>query len=295
MAVTQEAPALRPMTVSDLFDETVKLYRRNFGQLIALAAFLMTPFLVLFLGAGVAGLGSVVARPGQTPSTAVIVAFLGAFGLAFLVGLVIYPIGMAALIHAVSEARFGRRLGVGEALRRGTHRYWALTALMFVHFSALALMWITVLGIPFTIYFSVAWAFGYMALLLEGTGVFGSLSRSRALVRGMWWRTFGIAMLFLLFQWVVSFIITFPVSFVVGFLGVLLSGPGVAQPAVAVLNALSQMLGSVLPLPILYIGWVLYYYDLRVRKEGLDLELRAQQLQATTPPPPLFREPEPGG
>lgn len=293
MATTQAAPALRPMTIADLFDETIKIYRRNFGQLIALSAVMDSPLLVFFLLAGSAGAtGAFQVRPGQPPNTTAFAALFGAMGITFLVALLIFPVGVSAMIHAVSEARLGRRLGVGEALRLGLRRYWALTGLMFVYFTVVAVLWITLIGMPVAIYFMVAWGLSYATLLLEGAGVFGSLSRSRALVRGMWWRTFGIAILFWLFQSIAAWIITLPVSIVAAALGAILARPGLAQPAIAVVNALANILGQIVPMPILYTGWVLYYYDLRIRKEGLDLELRAQQMETA---PPLIREPEPGG
>ena len=288
--MAHEAPALRPMGVSDLFDETTKIYRRHFGQLIGIAVFMQAPLLLFLLAAGAMGASAAFARAAtQQPNPAVLAGFFGLMGLGFLLMIVSYPVGTSAMIWAVSEARFGRRLSVGEAIRRGFRRYWPVFGLGMVYGISLGLMWITIIGIPFAIYFSVAWGVSYACLLLDGTSVFGSLSRSRALVRGLWWRTLGIALLFWLFQSVVAFIISFPFGVVVGLVGALLRTDAAAQPALAVVNALGQMIGQVLPLPILYIGWVLYYYDLRVRKEGLDLAMRAEQLAT----PVMTQEPGP--
>jgi xanthosine utilization system XapX-like protein len=288
--MAQEAPAMRPMGVSDLFDETTRLYRRHFGQLVAIAAFMQAPSLLFLLLAGGLGMtGALASTAGQEPSPTLIFGLLGVMAVAFLVALLTVPVGISAMVWAVSEARFGRRLGVGEAIRRGFHRYWSVIGLATVYTIAVGAMWLTVIGIPFGIYFSVAWGVCYACLLLEGTGVFASLSRSRALVRGLWWRTFGIALLFLIFQSVIAWIISFPFGMVVGLVGTLLQTDAAVQPALAIVNVLGQVIAQVLPLPILYIGWVLYYYDLRIRKEGLDLAMRAEQLA----PPVLTQEPGP--
>jgi hypothetical protein len=271
---------LRPLTVGDLFDETIKIYRRHFGQLIGLAAFMQVPTLLAFLLVGGTAAVAVLAS-GQDidPSdTSFIVGILGAAAVAMLVAIVTAPVGLSAMLQAIAEARFGRRIGLGEAIRRGFRRYWGLLGLGLVYTIAVGLMWLTILGIPFGIYFSVAWGLCVAVYLVEGTGVFESLSRSRALVRGMWWRTLGIALLFTLFQSVIGWIISFPLGFIAGVVGALTPQSTGVQAGMAAVNMLGSLLGGILPLPVLYIGWMLYYFDLRVRKEGLDLQMRAGEI-----------------
>ena len=54
---------------------------------------------------------------------------------------------------------------------------------------AILAMSITLVGIPFAIYFGIRWAFIWQAALLEGCGAKDALSRSSDLVRDNWWRT----------------------------------------------------------------------------------------------------------
>jgi hypothetical protein len=64
------------------------------------------------------------------------------------------------------------------------------------------------------IYLWVKWAFAVVAIAWEDAGIFQSFGRSFSLVRGIWWRTFGIlVLLYLIAQFAIS-IITTPVTFI---------------------------------------------------------------------------------
>jgi len=98
-----------------------------------------------------------------------------------------------------------------------------------------------------------------------------ALGRSFLLVRGEWWRTLGI--LFLL-------------ELLIGILGAALGGvfsilftvvPGLSLGARQVLSQVASSLvtAAISPIPALTI--TLLYFDMRVRKEGYDLEELARQ------------------
>ncbi len=64
------------------------------------------------------------------------------------------------------------------------------------------------------VYLWVRWVFAMTAISWEDAGVFESFSRSSFLVRGLWWRTFGILILLnIIAQFAISLIST-PVSFI---------------------------------------------------------------------------------
>ena len=110
-----------------------------------------------------------------------------------------------------------------------------------------------------------------------------ALSRSRQLVRGSWWRVFGILLLIWLIYAFISFVIVLVGAAVAG----LLAFAGESTP-VALGQAIVQLVFSVaqqaLTQPFSVAGTVLLYYDLRVRKEGLDLQERAEGLLAAGAP-----------
>ncbi|WP_055536509.1 DUF7544 domain-containing protein, partial [Streptomyces alboniger] len=130
------------------------------------------------------------------------------------------------------------------------------------------------------------------ALMLEKQGVKKSLTRSAKLVRGSWWRVFGIQLLATVIANVVASIIVIPFTFIAGALsgeGVsgFLNGTGELGWTFLIVSGVGSVIGSTLTFPITAGVTVLLYIDQRIRREALDLELtRAAGTpgQGTTPP-----------
>ncbi|MGH2458973.1 MAG: hypothetical protein ACRDIY_08915, partial [Chloroflexota bacterium] len=61
-------------------------------------------------------------------------------------------------------------------------------------------------------------------------------------------------------------------------LAVALRLDGLVGLAASVLSVLLTALGEVIVGPIVIVCWVLTYYDLRIRKEGFDLQLEAEAI-----------------
>ena len=76
------------------------------------------------------------------------------------------------------------------------------------------------------IWLAVLWSLSSTVLLLEGGGITRALSRSRELVRGSWWRVFGILVLI----WLISFFISFAISAVGGLIAGVLIVAGQSTP-----------------------------------------------------------------
>jgi hypothetical protein len=54
-----------------------------------------------------------------------------------------------------------------------------------------------------------------------------------------------------------------------------------------VLMQVGNFIGSALVAPVSTIGFALFYYDLRVRKEAFDLQMMMQAIGADPTPPPI--------
>ncbi len=119
------------------------------------------------------------------------------------------------------------------------------------------MLMIVIIGIPLFFYLLVALFFYTPAIMLEGKDIIGSLGRSRQLVAGSWWRIFGIGIVFVLLLLGLSVTASIP--------GIIFSfiSPYLASIYSAVVN--------ILLFPIVIIGMILVYIDLRVRKEGYTL------------------------
>jgi hypothetical protein len=59
-------------------------------------------------------------------------------------------------------------------------------------------MMVTIIGIPFAIYLSVAWAFVGMCVVIQQLNPIQALSASYALVKGNWWRVVGVLLVAIL-------------------------------------------------------------------------------------------------
>jgi hypothetical protein len=115
------------------------------------------------------------------------------------------------------------------------------------------------------------------ALLIEGRRGRAALGRSFQLVRGRWWRTFGII--------IVGFILAGVVSSLVQ--GVFLAGILVGSDndaLVLLFSALAGVVGLTITTPFQAALLTVVYFDLRVRKEGFDLELLASEIGGSAPP-----------
>jgi len=116
------------------------------------------------------------------------------------------------------------------------------------------------------------------ALMLEKQGVFKSMSRSTKLVRGSWWRVFGIQLLAAIIANIISAIIVIPFTFIAaafgggGFTGFMNSG-GDFGWTFLIITGIGSVVGSMITFPINAGVTVLLYIDQRIRREALDLEL----------------------
>ncbi|MDO4899407.1 glycerophosphoryl diester phosphodiesterase membrane domain-containing protein [Actinomyces sp.] len=119
-----------------------------------------------------------------------------------------------------------------------------------------------------TVRLSVAGA----ALILENVGVWEGIRRSWQLTRSNFWHVLGTLLLTVLIVGVVSNLVGGAVGIITGS-GTLLFG----APASAFMMAVSAFIGGLLDaviMPFSSAATALIYIDLRMRQEGLDVELR---------------------
>ncbi|MFI6941609.1 glycerophosphoryl diester phosphodiesterase membrane domain-containing protein [Streptomyces sp. NPDC050418] len=127
------------------------------------------------------------------------------------------------------------------------------------------------------------------ALMLEKQTVRKSLARSAKLVRGSWWRVFGIQLLAAILVNIVVSIIVIPFSILAGAvsgdgMSGFLEASGNAGWTFLIITGIGSVVGSMLAFPITAGVSVLLYIDLRIRREALDLELtRAAGIQQSGP------------
>jgi hypothetical protein len=286
---------LRPMPLPELLDELFRLYRRHFSLIIGVALLVALPGLVWELITGsyklsVASYTNLFTTPvgGGTPtfSSQQFSNLSGTYTLAALGALILLPFSVGAVYRAVTDVALGRPATVAVVLRETLARYLPLLGLIGLVF-VFVIVWIIALFIGTIllvlpglavfcagVYLGVRWTLAVAAMMAEDLGPIKGLGRSWNLVRGSWWRTFGILLIVGIMQAVIGYALGFLFGLIAG---VVTSG----DVQLAVIAVGSTILGALVS-PITTIAVVLLYFDLRVRKEGLDLDQLAQQ---TSPGP----------
>ncbi|MFG2517300.1 glycerophosphoryl diester phosphodiesterase membrane domain-containing protein [Streptomyces sp. NPDC048584] len=142
---------------------------------------------------------------------------------------------------------------------------------------------LTVLGLicagVLTLWLMIRLSLASPTLMLEKQGIMKAMSRSARLVRGSWWRVFGIQLLATIIANVVASIIVIPFTFLAaavgggGVSGFLDSAGGDIGWTFLIISGIGSVIGSMITFPITAGVTVLLYVDQRIRREALDLEL----------------------
>lgn len=293
-----DALELRPLRVGEILDAGIKITTKRFAALAKLVAAVTIPIQVLSAFVSLSTMADDPLATGSTTGNEIDRALwtqLAGNLVVALLGLVATLVALAACTRIVAGAYFGEEVGWRESLAYAGRRLPSLLWLGFLYAFMVAL---GTLGcvIP-GIWLAVAYAVSVPALLIEDARGIDALRRSFRLVRKRWWPTFGVLLLGILLINIVQAALSLPL------IGVLLAGSGDPNAVVFVVaTTITGTIGTVLTTPFFVAMLVVVYVDLRVRKEGLDLQLLARRVGATVPgaapqwaaaPPPGWSPPPP--
>jgi hypothetical protein len=208
------------------------------------------------------------------------------------------------MARAVSEQVLGRRTSIRTAYGALRGRVWALILSSLIRVSAaygaynmlyvvvmmisLALAALGTLGVVMAVLLHLgallvaSLLFIYLAfvgqiIVIERRGTADALSRSWRLVSGRLWRTSAIVGLFVLLVAALAIGLQWPLMLAGGFWVPMDISPEMTAVVTVVIIAIVAIT-SLLASPILSVGMTLMYYDLRVRREGFDVEMMAASL-----------------
>jgi hypothetical protein len=268
---------MRPRRVGEILDAGIKVYLGNARTLMGLAAAVVIPTQVVAaivllstvssgsdIPTGFSGFSTPARRPADSAAA------VGAQLILILVGLIVTTLVTAASVKAVSDIYLGQPTGVKISLRFALRRLGAVIGLELLSGIGLTIGFIA-LVIP-GIWLYGLWSVAVPVLLIERTGPASALGRSRRLVSGRWWPTAGVLL-----------VATIMVSVISGAFQALLVGVSSlpSQPSVVaavIVTTASGAISTIIVRPFEACVRTILYYDLRVRKEGYDLELLAEQL-----------------
>jgi hypothetical protein len=322
---------LRPRTVTEVLDHAFRLYRKHFLAFVAIIAVVYAPLQLLIQGGAAFLLGDILAIQdevqfgdiSQTRANEILTFYLvvlGALGGVSLIGGLIAKLSEGALTAAVAASHLDRPVTFGSAYSQMLRQIGSLLGLILLEllirlaiFVPIILLFFLAFGFALAdstgdiglgivclgcflfipalaglIYVTVRLTVTTPALIVEKLGPMQAIRRSWVLVSTYWWRTLALQAVL----WVLNLVVQ--------------QGPGTLVSTIVSAFApqdivLQQLLsGFVITLttliyvPLQLIAITLYYFDLRVRKEGYDLETAMSQRYSPSTPPPAWGD-HPGG
>lgn len=279
--------AMRPLGVGEILDVAINICLRHAGTLLRLTLGIIVPVQVLTTlitlsvaaddgaDAGLIGGGGLDASGDVVAVDDVWVALAG-FGLIALLALLAGVFATAACFRALSEAYLGRVPDWRESYRFAGPRFLSLLWVFVLVAIAVTvgLIGLLVGAVVVYVYLSVA----APVVLAEDVRGTAALRRSWRLVRGRWRACFGVLVVGLILTGVITAGLAAVTALVV---------PGESDSVGRIVaDGLAGLVSSAVTTPLTAAFTVVLYFDLRVRKEGFDLELLAERLAAGRPAPP---------
>jgi hypothetical protein len=218
------------------------------------------------------------------------------------ISLVVFLLVTGIMAAIVGERVVGRRVTVRDAWSRLRPVLWPLLRVSFLITliiggiiavallpgiavaaggsggggAALIFLGVLVLVVP-VVYAWTAFSLAPAVVVLERRGALAALRRSRELVRGAWWRVFGISLLAALIASVVASVLSVPfVVFGGGLTGIFAGRANNNLSFFALLmSAIGGFVGGTLSRPFQGGVTALLYIDRRIRAEALDVALQS--------------------
>lgn len=249
--------ALRARTSTEIVDAAFQLLRRHYQAFATVSGIGLIPWLAVqplmrrYLGADGASI-----NPGDFLPVMMIQVFTAVW----------FSLAGAAIIAAAAQGYTTGRVDIARAITDVLERVWAVLFAAFVR--GVAIFGGLFLFLVGALYFYATYFGVPTTVVLEKLGGRAGLKRSRALADGMRWQV--------LKPLILSLLIYFCAAIAAEILAGMLFGS-----STSVLANVFKTLVTVLVYPIVPITEMLVYYDLRIRKEGYDVELMAARLEGS--------------
>jgi hypothetical protein len=312
---------LRPLGVGEILDGAFTSIRRNPRATLGIAAILLTASglittvvtLVLLHSAGSVSLPTAGQQLTRQQIDHLLSQFLGVFvplvGVSAVLGFIVDLVLTGLLTVVIGRSVLGHTVTAGQAWRIARPRLPALLGVTLLIFVIIVAPWAVYAGVLFalaaaapagaavafgvlgfialfclTIWFAIMVRMAGPVVVLERERVTASLSRSWRLVRGSFWRVFGITLLAGLIVLVTAGVLQIPFTLLSSLAGgsssplsggggAFLGGAGGSVVGV-IISAIGGIVAGAVTRPISAGVAVLLYVDLRMRREGLDLVLQ---------------------
>jgi hypothetical protein len=282
-------PSLRPLGIGEILDAAIKVVVRHWKPLMGCIVGLTAPVWILYVLVIASIDSSLLEADAQfstdtsSSSTDVDTTAIVGFGLSGVLLLVTFLIAFTACFKVVSDAWLGSEPSIGRSLRFGLRRSPMVALLALIAGIATAIGFVACL-LP-GIWLSVLWCVAFPALLFERIGPFKAMGRSGSLIKGRWWASFLLVLVGYLLVTIIGSIIQY------GLLAIAAVASGESVIVSAIATVVGSTLSSAITYPYLAAVLTILYFDQRVRKEGFDLQMRAEGMGAGRDPDAPLPEP----
>lgn len=248
--------------IHDLLSETFSVYASSFRDFVAVAAVVQIPVALVTLGVSIS-------FPQTSTLALLLTSIISMYGV---------TVGYAAGVHGVCLHYLGGDVDLGKCYIKSVGKAKTLAVFTGLLATLLFLPMILLLQSNGVVVFlagiitlpvfvlGLYLSFVVQVAMVEGVTINSALRRSFELVRGSWWRVFGITVVLFLVVLGVRIVVNIP--FAILFQGLSIEQVSVLNQILAILVA---TISSIIALPVLFIFSTLLYYDLRVRKEEYSL------------------------
>lgn len=267
---------LGEMTVGDILDRGIKLLFARLPAFYLINLIVLSPVILLQLAFPFVVDTTHGGRPVNPLDPEVMFGNRAEGLLALLLTLLLQPIATAAMLHVVMEEYKGNRVGIGEAFAYAFSRFLPLLGASIV--VGLMVGFGCLLCCLPGVYLGVIFAFTSQVVVLERLGVGDALSRSPALVSGYWWRVFGVLLIIIVINVIVQIAVGIPLGLLLPPEEIIPAENGIVMkfnPLNHVIVVLVSYFVGIIIQSYMAVAVILLYLDIRIRKEGYDLELAA--------------------
>jgi hypothetical protein len=266
--------ALRPRSTTEIIDASVSLLRQHYVELVTATALFTVPWLILGM-IGRPPIGMPVTSNFQTAPLMMPLspqALPGMIIPRLIVAMLLGALASATTVVIVSDNYLGREVTIAGAILRALNRIVAVAITGVLQGIAIVVGFMLFI-IPG--FFCIAWFFSAVNIVMvEGKGPVEALSRGKFLAKGSVGRILGTLFLCGLLVWVVNLVL----GLIVG--GIFSAVHITGQPVFVAAGVVSIFI-----YPLLTVATTVLYFDLRIRKEGMDLEVMAKELGVALPNP----------
>lgn len=253
----------QPQSIAKVLDNGIRLFMSSFKAVVVLA----------FIGALISNLPNLFS-PSQPVQAEMPVAEMGAVMglsiLAMIAGLVFYN----GIVFRINMVATNQAVTIGEALKKGLIKLLPVFIGMILYIIAV-MLGMVLLVIPGLI-LMISLMFYSALIIVDDEGMISSLKKSHNLVWGNWWRTATVFLVPAVFFMVIyaGFAFAFGLTGWAGGLQGMDGDIATNMQSYMIYIVAFSTVTSAIGVPLFYSILLVQLHDLKLRKQGLDLEQR---------------------